>query len=161
VNKANPTNNIDRLLDVEMNVTVRFGSTDLPLNEVANFGSGSIIELNRTVDQPVELLVNNYPFARGEVVVIDGYYGVRITDIDAKVDSSGNLISDSNKSGDKATPPDYQKAEASKQPAPSEKPTQNSAPPKADQQKPKPTGGNPQPPKAQNPQPEKPKPQDK
>ncbi len=160
MNKGNQTNNIDRLLDVEMNVTVRFGSTELPLNDVANFRSGSIIELNRTVDQPVELLVNNYPFARGEVVVIDGYYGVRITDIDAKVDSSGNLITDSNKSAETATPPDYQKAETPDKPNSPEKPAQNTAPPQTDQQKPKPAESKPEPTKPTDSQPEKPKPQD-
>lgn len=73
--------NIERLLDVEMNVTVRFGKTEMPLKEVVHFGVGSMLELNRSVDEPVELLVNNFPFARGEVVVIDGYYGVRVTEI--------------------------------------------------------------------------------
>ena len=82
-------NNMERLMDVEMNVTVRFGRTEMPLREVVRFGVGSMIELNRSVDEPVELLVNNSPFARGEVVVIDGYYGVRVTEIggtDLKVD---------------------------------------------------------------------------
>lgn len=74
-------NNFDRLFDVEMNVTVRFGKTQMPLRDVVRFSVGSMIELNRTVDEPVELLVNNHPFAHGEVVVIDGYYGVRITEI--------------------------------------------------------------------------------
>jgi flagellar motor switch protein FliN/FliY len=74
-------NNINRLLDVEMSVVVRFGNTEIPLREVVRFGVGSMIELNRTVDEPVELLINNYPFARGEVVVVDGYYGVRVTEI--------------------------------------------------------------------------------
>lgn len=73
--------NIERLLDVEMNVTIRFGTAEVPLREIVNFGVGSIIELSRTIDEPVELMVNSYPFARGEVVVIDGYYGVRVTEI--------------------------------------------------------------------------------
>lgn len=72
---------IDKLKSVEMEVTVRFGITDLPLRDVASLGSGSLIELNRTVDEPVELLVNDFPFAKGEVVVVDGYYSVRITEI--------------------------------------------------------------------------------
>ncbi len=84
--------NITRLLDVEMNVTVRFGSTQLPLREVADFGVGSMIELDRSVDEPVELLVNNAPFARGEVVVVDGYYGVRISEINSPCDRTNTLI---------------------------------------------------------------------
>lgn len=87
--------NIERLMDVEMNVTVRFGKTEVPLREVVRFGVGSMIELNRTVDEPVELLVNNYPFARGEVVVIDGYYGVRVTEIGSPEERSRTLLSGS------------------------------------------------------------------
>lgn len=78
---AESANNFERLFDVEMNVTVRFGKTQMLLRDVVRFSVGSMIELNRTVDEPVELLVNNHPFAHGEVVVIDGYYGVRITEI--------------------------------------------------------------------------------
>lgn len=85
--------NIERLLDVEMNVTVRFGTAEIPLREVVRFGVGSMVELDRTVDEPVELLVNNYPFARGEVVVIDGYYGVRVTEIGSAEERSQTLFS--------------------------------------------------------------------
>ena len=60
--------------------------------QVVRFGVGSMIELNRTVDEPVELLVNNYPFARGEVVVVDGYYGVRVTEIGLQNDSSAPFL---------------------------------------------------------------------
>ena len=84
--------NINRLLDVEMNVVVRFGNTQIPLREVVRFGVGSMIELNRTVDEPVELLINNYPFARGEVVVVDGYYGVRVTEIGSAEERSRTLL---------------------------------------------------------------------
>lgn len=88
--------NFERLLDVEMNVTVRFGTTEVPLRDAVNFGVGSMIELNRSVDEPVELLVNNFPFARGEVVVIDGYYGVRVTEIGSPEERSQTLFSHSN-----------------------------------------------------------------
>lgn len=88
--------NIERLLDVEMNVTVRFGTAEVPLREIVHFGVGSMIELNRTIDEPVELLVNNYPFARGEVVVIDGYYGVRVTEINSSEERSRTLFSNQN-----------------------------------------------------------------
>lgn len=95
-NKGDASKNIERLLDVEMNVTVRFGLTEMPLREVVKFGIGTMIELNRTIDEPVELLVNNYPFARGEVVVIDGYYGVRVTDIGTQEERSRTLLSNTN-----------------------------------------------------------------
>jgi flagellar motor switch protein FliN len=73
--------NIERLLEVELDVVVRFGVTNVPLRDVVRMGVGTMIELNRAVDEPVDLLVNGRPLARGEVVVVDGYYGVRITEI--------------------------------------------------------------------------------
>lgn len=76
-----PARNIERLLDVELDIVVRFGVTNVPLRDIVRLGVGSMVELNRPVDEPVELLVNGRPLARGEVVVIDGYYGVRITEI--------------------------------------------------------------------------------
>ena len=80
-NSESQPRNIERLLNVELEVVVRFGVTTLPLSSIIHMGSGSMIELNRTVDEPVELLVNGRLLARGEVVVIDGYYGVRILEI--------------------------------------------------------------------------------
>jgi flagellar motor switch protein FliN len=85
--------NLERLLDVELEVIVRFGTTTMPLRDVVRLGTGMMIELNRAVDEPVELLVNNRPLARGEVVVIDGYYGVRITEIGAPSERPLSLIS--------------------------------------------------------------------
>jgi flagellar motor switch protein FliN/FliY len=73
--------NIERLLGVELDVVVRFGITTVPLRDVVRMGVGTMIELNRAVEEPVELLVNGRSLARGEVVVVDGYYGVRITEI--------------------------------------------------------------------------------
>jgi flagellar motor switch protein FliN len=75
--------NLDRLLGVELEVVVRFGSASMPLRDVVRLGTGMMIELNRAVDEPVELMVNGRLLARGEVVVVDGYYGVRITEIGA------------------------------------------------------------------------------
>lgn len=91
--------NIERLLGMELEVIVRFGTTNLPLREVARLGTGMMIELNRAVDEPVELLVNNRSLARGEVVVIDGYYGVRITEIGAPNERPLSLISSGGSSG--------------------------------------------------------------
>jgi flagellar motor switch protein FliN len=99
-NKA--ANNMERLYDVEMNVTVRFGKTDIPLRDVVKFGIGTMVELERTIDDPVELLVNNFPFAKGEVVVIDGYYGVRVTEIGSTEERSQTLFPSSKKQAQKA-----------------------------------------------------------
>ncbi|MDX6384898.1 MAG: flagellar motor switch protein FliN [Blastocatellia bacterium] len=73
--------NMERLLEVELDVVVRFGVTSIPLRDVVRMGVGTMIELDRAVDEPLELLVNGRLLARGEVVVVDGYFGVRITEI--------------------------------------------------------------------------------
>jgi flagellar motor switch protein FliN len=72
---------LDLLLDVELPVSVSFGRTQLQLKDVMKLSSGSIVELNRGVSEPVEVIVNNCVIARGEVVVIEGNYGVRIDEI--------------------------------------------------------------------------------
>jgi flagellar motor switch protein FliN len=69
------------LMAVELPVSVSFGHVQLPLKDVLKLTAGSIIELNRTVDEPVEVIVNNCVVARGEVVVVEGNYGVRIHQI--------------------------------------------------------------------------------
>ena len=79
--RPDPGRNIERILDVELEVVVRFGLTQMPLKELVRVGVGSMIELNRQVDEPVEVLVNDRVLARGSVVVVDGYYGVCISEI--------------------------------------------------------------------------------
>ena len=69
---------MELLLDVELPVSISFGRTELPLKEVLKLTTGSIVELNRAVNEPVEILVNHCLVARGEVVVVDGNYGVRV-----------------------------------------------------------------------------------
>jgi flagellar motor switch protein FliN len=71
----------DLLMGVELSVSVSFGHVQLPLKDVLKLTAGSIVELNRMVDEPVEVIVNNCVVARGEVVVIEGNYGVRIHQI--------------------------------------------------------------------------------
>jgi len=72
---------LDVLLDVELPVTVSFGSAQVVLSDVLKFTTGSLIELNRTVNEPVQVIVNNCVIARGDVVVVEGNYGVRIKEI--------------------------------------------------------------------------------
>ena len=72
---------LDLLLDVELPVSISFGRASVPLKDVLKLTSGSIVELNRGVSDPVELIVNNCVIARGEVVVVEGNYGVRIQQI--------------------------------------------------------------------------------
>lgn len=72
---------LELLMDVELPVSVSFGRASVKLEEAMKLITGSLIELDRGVTDPVDLLVNNYVIARGEVVVVDGNYGVRITEI--------------------------------------------------------------------------------
>ena len=76
-----PPVNLDLVMDVELNVTLRFGRRQLTLREVLELTSGSVVELDRQVDEPVELLLDGLVIAKGEAVVIDGNYGFRVTDV--------------------------------------------------------------------------------
>ena len=76
----------DLLLDVALPVSVSFGKTSLQIREVLKLNTGSIVELNRFVAEPVEVVVNDCVIARGEVVVVDGNYGVRITQLASRED---------------------------------------------------------------------------
>ncbi|ASJ21890.1 flagellar motor switch protein FliN [Brachyspira hampsonii] len=83
-----PSNNIGLLMDVTINVTVELGRARLSIREILGLGEGSIIELQKLAGEPVDLLVNGKLIAKGEVVVIDECFGVRVTDI---VDSLYNI----------------------------------------------------------------------
>ncbi|MGB3412752.1 MAG: flagellar motor switch protein FliN [Microthrixaceae bacterium] len=78
---------LSRLADVEMLVTAELGRTRMNVSELLTLGPGSIIELDRAAGSPVDLLVNNTLIARGEVVVVDEEYGVRLTEIVGPVES--------------------------------------------------------------------------
>jgi flagellar motor switch protein FliN/FliY len=75
------TVNLKLVMDVELNVSLRFGQRQLPLRELLELASGSVVELDRQVDDPVELLLDGKLVARGEVVIVDGNYGLRVTDV--------------------------------------------------------------------------------
>jgi len=76
---SNP--NLALLMDVQLPVSIRFGETEMLLEDIVKLGVGSVIELNCGVDETVEVIVNGKSLARGEVVTVDGFYGVRITEI--------------------------------------------------------------------------------
>lgn len=76
----------DLLLDVALPVSVSFGKTSLQLKEVLKLNTGSIVELDRFVTEPVDVIVNDCVIARGDVVVIDGNYGVRIRQLASRED---------------------------------------------------------------------------
>jgi flagellar motor switch protein FliN len=72
---------LDAVLDVDLPVVVRFGRAVMPLKSLAELGPGSVVDMGRSPDEPVELLVGERVIARGEVVVVSGNYGVRITEL--------------------------------------------------------------------------------
>ena len=79
--EVDDNSNLALLMDVQLPVSVRFGETEMLLEDIVKLGVGSVIELNSGIDQPVELVVNNRTLARGEIVTVDGFYGIRITEI--------------------------------------------------------------------------------
>lgn len=76
-----PTQNIDLLMDIPLHVTVELGQTRKTIKEVLEMGPGSIIELDKLAGEPVDILINQKRIAKGEVVVIEENFGVRITEI--------------------------------------------------------------------------------
>ena len=80
---AEPQNGADlrRLSDVPIDLSVEMGRTRMTVGETLELRAGSIITLNRMAGEPVDLLVNGTPIARGEVVVIDEQFGLRVTEI--------------------------------------------------------------------------------
>jgi flagellar motor switch protein FliN/FliY len=70
--------NIDMLLDIPLDVAIELGRANLSIRKILELGPGSIVELDRKASEPVDLLVNNKVVAKGEVVVVDEYFGIRI-----------------------------------------------------------------------------------
>jgi flagellar motor switch protein FliN/FliY len=73
--------NLELLMDVELDVTLRFGERQMALHDILDLSAGSVVELNQYVQDPVELLVGKKVIARGEVVVVDGSYALRVMHI--------------------------------------------------------------------------------
>ena len=72
---------LDLILDIPLAVTVELGRSKMLINDLLQLGQGSVIELTKLVGDPLEVLVNNKLVARGEVVVVNEKFGVRLTDI--------------------------------------------------------------------------------
>ncbi|MBP1597049.1 MAG: flagellar motor switch protein FliN [Acidobacteria bacterium] len=83
--------NIDLLLDVELEVVVSFGETQMPLRDVLKLGTGSVVELEKGINDPVTIMVNQKPIARGEVVMVDGNYGVKVLEVESTADRIRSL----------------------------------------------------------------------
>ena len=70
---------------------MRFGQAELTLHHLTRLGPGSVIDLHRSADEPVEVLVSGKVIARGEVVVVEGNYGVRVTEVVSTADRIRSL----------------------------------------------------------------------
>ena len=78
--------NINMILDVRLNVKVRIGQKRMLLKDVIAMDIGSVIELNQLANDPLDILVDDKVIAKGEVVIVDGNFGIQITDIGTKRD---------------------------------------------------------------------------
>jgi flagellar motor switch protein FliN/FliY len=86
-----PARNIDFILDIPLEVTVELGRTSMLINDLLQLGQGSVIELNKLAGEPLEILVNKKLIARGEVVVVNEKFGVRLTDIVSPIERVKSL----------------------------------------------------------------------
>lgn len=87
----NDENNLGLLMDIPLKVTVELGRTQKQIKDILELSQGSIVELDKLAGEPVDILVNNKLIAKGEVVVIDENFGVRVTDIVSQWDRIQNL----------------------------------------------------------------------
>ena len=83
---GNTPKNLDLLLDIDIPISVRMGSAKLFLKDILGLGPGNIVELEQNADDPIELAINDKVIARGEVVIVDGYFGFRIKEIVSKAE---------------------------------------------------------------------------
>jgi len=78
---ASHASNLDLILDVQLEATIRFGEREMLLQDVFGLTPGAVVELNQLVNEPAELLVAGRLVAKGEVVVVDGNFGLRVTEV--------------------------------------------------------------------------------
>lgn len=85
-NTAGGINNLDFILDVSLQVSVHVGATKMLIKDLLQLGQGSIIELNKLAGEPMDVFVNDKLIARGEVVVVNDKFGIRLTDVTSVTD---------------------------------------------------------------------------
>ena len=83
--------NLDFLLDIPLEVTVELGRTDMIINNMLQLTQGSVVELDKAAGEPVEIFVNNKLLGKGEVIVVNDRFGVRITEIISQADRIKNM----------------------------------------------------------------------
>ncbi|MBC8432052.1 MAG: flagellar motor switch protein FliN [Desulfobacteraceae bacterium] len=72
---------LDLILDIDLNVSVELGKVKMPVKDLLQLGQGSIVELAKSVGEPLDIYVNNTLIAKGEVVILDEKFGIRVSDI--------------------------------------------------------------------------------
>jgi len=72
---------VELMLDIELEASLRFGSRELPLGEILDLGPGDVVQLDRHISDPVDLIVGDKIVARGEVVLVNGNFGLRVTEV--------------------------------------------------------------------------------
>jgi flagellar motor switch protein FliN/FliY len=82
---------LDVIMDIDLPLVVRFGRTELSLKALTALGPGSVIDLGRLPDEPVDVLISNRVVARGEVVIVSGNYGVRVRDVVSAAERARSL----------------------------------------------------------------------
>lgn len=80
-NSSSGEGNLDLLLDITMSVTVNLGDAQVPIKRLLQLGPGSVLQLNKLIDEPVELYVQGNKFATGDIVVVDGQFAIRIKEV--------------------------------------------------------------------------------
>jgi flagellar motor switch protein FliN/FliY len=78
---APPPRNFDLLLDVPLEVTVEIGRARIAIRDLLQLGAGSVVELAKLAGEPLDVLINGRPIARGEAVMVNDKFGVRLTDV--------------------------------------------------------------------------------
>ena len=78
---ASPPQNLEALLDVPVKLTVELGSCQMPMREILQLAPSAVVQLERTADGPVDIFINQRRFARGEVVVVEDRFGIKITEL--------------------------------------------------------------------------------
>lgn len=73
--------NLSALLDIELEANIRFGAREMSLTELLEVGPGAVIPLDRQVNDPVDLIIGDKVVARGEVVLVQGKFGLRVTEV--------------------------------------------------------------------------------
>ncbi|MBK7003482.1 MAG: flagellar motor switch protein FliN [Rhodoferax sp.] len=76
-----PVNDINMVLDIPVQLSVELGRTKVPIKHILQLGQGSVVELDALAGEPMDVLVNGYLIAQGEVVVVNDKFGIRLTDV--------------------------------------------------------------------------------